>query len=80
VLDARSERRGMQVEPHPSRAVPAGENPRAGPWTDDPEAGPGARIEASGLVGFVEIVRGGVILAGDQVDVGSAAVGSSGGL
>jgi len=74
VLDARSERRGMQVEPHPSRAVPAGEIHELA-VTDDPEAGPGARVERVAYVGFVEIVRGGVILTGDQVTLGPRQLG-----
>ena len=74
VLDARSERRGMQVEVHPSRAVPAGEIHELA-VTDDPEAGPGARVERVAYVGFVEIVHGGVILVGDQVTLGSLRLG-----
>jgi hypothetical protein len=66
VLHARSERRGMQLEPHPSRAVPAGEIHELA-VTDDPAAVPGAQVERVAYVGFFEIARGGVILAGDAV-------------
>lgn len=74
VLDARSERRGMQLELHPSRAVPAGEIHELA-VTDDPTAGPGARVDRVAYVGFIEIVRGGVILAGDQVTLGPRQLG-----
>jgi len=74
VLDARSERRGMQLEPHPSRAVPAGEIHELA-LTDDPAAGPGARVERVAYVGFVEVVRGGVILVGDRVALGRRELG-----
>lgn len=74
VLDARSERRGMQLEPHPSRAVLAGEIHELA-LTDDPAAGVGARVERVAYVGFVEMVRGGVILVGDQVTLGGRDLG-----
>ncbi len=74
VLDARSERRGMQLEPHPSRAVPEGEIHELA-LTDDPAAGVGARVQRVAYVGFVEIVRGGVILVGDQVTLGGRELG-----
>ncbi len=74
VLDACSERRGMQLERHPSRAVPAGEIHELA-VTDDPAAGPGARVERVAYVGFVEIDRGGVILVGDRVTLGPRQLG-----
>ncbi len=74
VLDARSERRGMQLEPHPSRAMPAGEIHELA-LTDDPAAGPGARVERVAYVGFVEMVRGGVILVDDEVTLAGRSLG-----
>lgn len=74
VLHARSEQRGMQLEHHPSRAVPAGEIHELA-VTDDPAAGPGSRVERVAYVGFVEIVRGGVILAGDRVTLDDRELG-----
>jgi hypothetical protein len=87
VLDARSERRDMQLEPHPSRAVPAGEIHEL-TLTDDPAAGPGARAERvaycfchcfslskTAYVGFVEIIRGVVVLVGDWVTLGPRELG-----
>jgi hypothetical protein len=74
VLHARSERRGMQLEPHPSRAVPAGEIHELA-LTDDPAAVPGTRVERVAYVGFVEMVKGGVILAGDRVTLDGRELG-----
>jgi len=74
VLDARSQRRGMQLELHPSRAVRAGEIHELA-LTDDPAAGPGARVDRVAYVGFVEMERGGVILVGDRVSVGGRELG-----
>jgi hypothetical protein len=75
VLDARSERRGMQLESHRSRAVPAGEIHELA-LTDDPAAQPGARVERAAYVGFVEIEQGGLILLGDQVSIAGQQLGS----
>jgi hypothetical protein len=66
VLDDRSERPGMQLEIHPSRAVRAGEI-RELALTCDPSVGPGLLVDRVAYVGFAEIVRGGVIHAGDEV-------------
>jgi len=64
----------MQLEVHPSRAVPAGEIHELA-LTDDPAAEPGARVDRVAYVGFVEIVRGGVILVGDRVTLGQRELG-----
>ncbi len=74
VLDARSERRGMQLEIHPSRAVRAGEIHELA-LTGDPAASPGALVDQMAYIGFVEIVRGGVILVGDEVTLGEHHLG-----
>jgi Family of unknown function (DUF6917) len=74
VLDARSERRGMQLEVHPSRAISAGEIHELA-LTDDPAAVPGARVERVAYVGFVEVVRGEVIVTGEQVTMGGLELG-----
>lgn len=74
VLDAHSERRGMQLEIHPSRAVRAGEIHELA-LTGDPLAGPGALVDQVYYIGFVEVVRGGVILVGDQVTLGDHDLG-----
>jgi hypothetical protein len=74
VLDARSERRGMQLEIHPSRAVRAGEIHELA-LTGDSAAGPGALVDQVVYVGFLEVVRGGVILVGDEVTLGQHELG-----
>ena len=74
VLDAWSERRGMQLEPHSSRAVTAGEIHELA-MTDDPRARPESRVDRVAYIGFVEFVRGGVILVGDRVTLGQRELG-----
>jgi len=74
VLDAWSERRGMQLEPHAARAVSAGEIHELA-MTDDPNAHPEARVDRVAYIGFIEIVRGGIILAGDRVTLGQRELG-----
>lgn len=74
VLHARSERRGMQLESHPSRAIPAGEIHELA-LSDDPAAAPGARVDRVAYAGFIEVVQGGVILVGDRVILGGRALG-----
>jgi hypothetical protein len=54
--------------------VPAGEIHELA-VTDDPAAGPGARVERVAYAGFVEIVCGGVILVGDHVTLGPRQLG-----
>ncbi len=74
VLHARSERRGMQLEVHPSRAIPAGEIHELA-LTDDSGAAPGARVDRVAYVGFLEIVRGGVVVVGEEVSLGGRELG-----
>jgi hypothetical protein len=74
VLDARSDRRGMQLEIHPSRAIRAGEIHELA-LTDDAGAAPGARVDRVAYVGFVEFVQGGVVIAGAQVALGACDLG-----
>lgn len=64
----------MQLEPHPSRAVQAGEIHELA-VTDDPAAMPEARVERVAYVAFFEVVRGGVILSGDRVTLGGRGLG-----
>jgi hypothetical protein len=74
VLDARSERRGMQLEVHPSRAIRAGEIHELA-LTDDPAAAPGVRVDRVAYVGFVEFERGGVAVVGAQAFLGDRDLG-----
>ena len=74
VLDARSEKRGMDVEIHPSRAVPGGEIHELA-VTDDPQAGAGTTVDRVAYLGFFEIEIGGVILVGDRVTIAGREIG-----
>jgi hypothetical protein len=74
ILDARSERRGMQLEIHPSRALRAGEIHELA-LTDDAGAAPGVRVDRVAYVGFVEIGQGGVVVAGERVTLGRRELG-----
>lgn len=74
VLDARSERRGMQLEIHPSRAIRAGEIHEL-VLTDLAAAAPGVRVDRVAYVGFVEVESGGVIVVGARVTLGERELG-----
>ena len=74
VLDALSERRGMQLEIHPSRAVRVGEILELA-LTKDPQASPGVRVDQVAYIGFVEVIQGGVILVGDRATLGKCELG-----
>lgn len=74
ILDARSEQRGMQLEIHPSRAIQAGEIHELA-LTDEAAAAPGTRVERVAYVGFVEIVRGGIMVVGESVALGGRELG-----
>lgn len=74
ILDARSVRRGMQLEIHPSRALCTGEIHELA-LTDEAGAAPGGRVERVSYVGFVEIAQGGVVVAGEAVTVGARELG-----
>lgn len=67
--------RGMRLEPHASRCVQAGEVHEL-VTTDGPGTAPGTRIDRVGFLGFVEILRAGVIDRGDELWIGEHAVGT----
>jgi hypothetical protein len=64
----------MQLEIYPSRAVRAGEILELA-LTEDPGAGPGARVDQVAYIGFLEVSQGGVILIGDTVILGKRELG-----
>lgn len=67
--------RGMLLEPYASRCVRQGELHEL-VTTDQAEASPGNRIDNVGFVGFVEVLRGGVVDRGDAVQIGGTVVGT----
>ena len=75
VLIHRREDRGMSLEPFASRCVRVGEVHEL-VTTDHTDAGPGARIDRVGFLGFLEVARAGVIDRGDSVRIGGRVVGT----
>ena len=74
VLLHRRRDRGMTLEPYASRCVRVGELHEL-VSTDQTSAGPGARIDRVGFLGFAEIERAGVLDRGDEVWIGDRPVG-----
>lgn len=74
VLHARSEKRGMHLEVHLSRAIPTGEIHELA-LTDDPAAAPGVKVDRVAYLGFVEIIQGGVVLAGERLTLAGRELG-----
>ncbi|MGB9868200.1 MAG: DUF6917 domain-containing protein [Bacillota bacterium] len=73
VLDARLQNRGLSLIAQPSRAVRAGEVHELIATEED--AGPGKNVTTAIYVAFVEILCGGVLLAGDKVIINAQEVG-----
>ena len=75
VLLHRRDDRGMQLEPYTSRCVRQGELHEL-LTTDQSPAGPGARIDRVGFLGFVEILQAGVVDRGDQLQINGRSIGT----
>lgn len=75
VLLHRRDERGMQLEPYASRCVRRGELHEL-VTTDQVRAAPGARIDRVGFLGFVEVLRAGVIDRGDELWVNGRSIGT----
>lgn len=74
VLRHRRDDRGMCLEPYASRCVRRGEVHEL--VTTDQVAGPGARIDRVGFLGFAEIGAAGVLDRGDEVWIDGRLAGS----
>jgi hypothetical protein len=75
VLRGQMPDRGMLLIPQRSRAVRAGDVHELVASTE-PGLGPSSRVNAVAYLGFVEMSRGGVLLAGDQLWIGDRLIGS----
>lgn len=75
VLLHRRDDRGMQLEPHASRCVRQGEVHEL-VTTDHTRTAPGARIDRVAFLGFVEILRAGVIDRGDELWINEQQIGT----
>lgn len=74
IMEGKLDRRGLALISAPSRALAQGQIHEL-IATDDPEAGPGAKVDRIAYVGFFEVIRGGVVLAGDRVTSGTRELG-----
>lgn len=73
VLDGVFNGRGLQLIKPSSRALLAGEIHEL--IITDEDAKPGGRVDRIAYLGFFEVEKGGVIVAGDPVKVGNKVVG-----
>ncbi len=74
ILDGRLEERGLELMIPISRAVLKNEIHEL-ILTDELEAGPGKGVDRIAYLGFMEIIQGGVIVAGDRLSVGGQEIG-----
>jgi hypothetical protein len=74
VLRGTTERRGLTLTEHRSRAVPAGQIHEL--MLTDELSDLGSTIQRVALLAFFEVVQGGIILAGDQVTIGDTLHGT----
>lgn len=75
VLVHRRDDRGMQLEPYASRCVRPGEVHEL-VTTDHTRTAPGVRIDRVAFLGFVEILRAGVIDRGDELWINGQLIGT----
>ena len=75
VLDGRLENRGLQLIQPISRAFTA-ETIIELIGIDDPAAGPGSTVDAIAYIGFVELLNGGVLLVGDEIQWKGKVIGT----
>ncbi len=75
ILYARHARRGLELCPYPSRAVLKNEIHEL-ILTDETEAAPGKTVNQIAYLAFFEITQGGVLWAGDVVEVNGQSVGT----
>jgi len=74
VLDGRMEKRGLQLIIQSSRVVRAGEIHEL-IMTDEDAAAPGGEVNRIAYLGFFEVARGTVVLAGDRLSIGGKDLG-----
>lgn len=74
VLHARAEQRGLQLAPFPSRAVLKNEIHEL-LLTNEAGARPGQQVNRISYLGFFEVLEGGILWAGDRVEIGERCVG-----
>lgn len=75
VLDGKLEGRGLELMTPISRALRKNEIHEL-IITDENEAGPGQTVNRIAYLGFFEVTRGGVMVAGDTLQVGDLVIGT----
>lgn len=75
LLSERLENRGLELMLPISRVLCRGEIHEL-IVTSEGEAGPGKRVDRIGYLGFFEVLEGGVIVVGDEVQIGGKGVGA----
>jgi hypothetical protein len=73
ILQARAEQRGLELCPFPSRAVRQHEIHELILTAE--EAGPGKRVDRIAYLGYFEVLEGGVLWAGDRVEIDGREIG-----
>jgi hypothetical protein len=74
IMNAHAEERGFELIPSPSRAFVRGSIQEL-IVTDEPQASPGTVVNRVAYVCFFEIEIGGIVLAGDMVEIGGQELG-----
>jgi hypothetical protein len=74
VLDGVLENRGLQLIPPISRGFSSGTIIEL-IGTDEKAAAPGASVDSIAYIGFIELLDGGVLLAGDKILCGDTVLG-----
>lgn len=72
-LHARSEKRGLELAPFPSRAVLKHEIHEL--ILTDEDGGPGKTVNRIAYLGFFEVEQGGILWVGDEVSLGGVVAG-----
>lgn len=73
VLDGRYEERGLELIQQPSRAVLKNEIHEL--IITDEQTSPGQKVQKIAYIGFMEVLEGGVMVAGDEVIVEGQTIG-----
>lgn len=74
ILDAELSERGLELSPFPSRAVLKNEIHEL-ILTDETDAAPGATVNHIAYLGFFEVLEGGILLAGDKLQINGSTIG-----
>jgi len=74
ILHARTDQRGLEICPYPSRAVLKNEVHEL-ILTSEMEAGPGKLVNNISYIAFFEVLESGILWVGDRVEINGETVG-----